>query len=104
MVSEKELSIANLSQLTDEENFLLQVSKKSGKLSGFIKNDIPDSEKQWLADFKSWELSNNWLKIISDICISEYDQVFFDVGEELFDLKDSIGYEEFRKKILDANM
>jgi hypothetical protein len=104
MVSEEELSIANLSQLTDEENFLLQVSKNSGKLSGFIKNDIPDSEKQWLADFRSWELNNNWLKIISDICISEYDQVFFDVGEELFDLKDSKGYEDFRKKILDVNL
>ena len=102
MSAEKELSIANLSQLTGEMNFLLQVSMKSEKLSGFIKNDIPNSEKEWLADFKSWEINHNWLKIIGDICIAEYDQVFFDVGEELFDLKDLQGYEDFKAKILDA--
>jgi len=100
MSAEKALSIANLSQLTGEKNFLVQVSRKSKKLSGFIKNDIPDSEKEWLADFQSWEINQNWLKIISDICISEYDQVFFDFGEELFDLKDAQGYGNFREKIL----
>jgi len=98
MQDEIKLSIANLSQLSEQENFLLQVSKKSEQLSKFIKANIPASEKEWLADFKSWEINKKWIKDISDICISEYEQVFFDIGEELFDLKDSSNYLAFKKK------
>ena len=100
MQDEIKLSIANLSQLTEQENFLLQVSKKSDQLSKFIKSAIPASEKEWLADYKSWEISKKWIKEISDICISEYEQVFFDIGEELFDLKDSSNYRDFKKKFI----
>ncbi len=102
MCAEEELSIANLSQLSEEKKFLLQVSSKSERLLNFIKNDIPGTEKEWLADFKSWEMTHNWLKIISDICINEYDQVFFDIGDELYDLKDPQNYQTFKKKILDV--
>jgi len=100
MQDEIKLSIANLSQLSEQENFLLQVSKKSGQLSKFIKSAIPASEKEWLSDYKSWEISKKWIKEISDICISEYEQVFFDIGDELFDLKDSSNYQDFKKKII----
>ena len=100
MSNEFELSIANLSYLSENENFLLQVSKKSDKLTGFIKSSIPGTEKNWFSDLKSWEIRNKWLKDVSDICISEYDQVFFDMGEELFDLKDPKNYKDFKKRIL----
>mgnify|MGYP005849287121 CR=1 FL=1 len=100
MQDEIKLSIANLSQLSEQENFLLQISKKSDKLTKFIKTHIPSSEKEWLSEYKSWEINNKWIKDISDICINEFDQVFFDIGEELFDLKDKIGYQDFKKKIL----
>jgi hypothetical protein len=103
MQDEIKLSIANLSQLTEQENFLLQVSKKSDQLSKFIKSAIPASEKEWLADYKSWEISKKWIKEISDICISEYEQVFFDIGEELFDLKDSSNYQDFKEKFIGRN-
>lgn len=96
-----ELSIANLSKLTEEENFLLQISKKSEKLGDFIKSNIPKSDKSWLADLKTWEFSNRWIKNISDICLEEYDQVFFDYGTLLLDLKDPKNYKEFKCKILD---
>jgi len=96
-----ELSIANLSQLTEDENFLLQTSKKSEKLGDFIRNSIPKSDKSWLPDLKTWEFSNRWIKNISDICLEEYDQVFFDYGTLLLDLKDPGNYEEFKSKILD---
>jgi hypothetical protein len=99
-----ELSIANLSQLTEDENFLLQISKKSERLSDFIKNDIPKSEKSWLADLKTWQFSNTWIKSISDICLEEYDQVFFDYGTLLLDLKDPKNYEEFKSKILNKKI
>ncbi|MBN1299353.1 MAG: hypothetical protein JW997_06685 [Actinobacteria bacterium] len=100
MQDEIKLSIANLSQLSEQENFLLQVSCKSENLSRFIKSNIPSAEKEWLSDYKSWEISRKWIKEISDICIAEYEQVFFDIGEELLDLKDEDNYQEFRKKIL----
>jgi len=100
MPGEIELSIANLSKLSQDKNFLLQISRKSEKLSQFIKNSIPSNEKDWLADLKSWEISNKWLKDVSDICIDEYDQVFFDMGEELFDLKDAENYNDFRNRVL----
>jgi len=101
MTKELDFSIANLSYLFEDENFLLQVSKKSDRLNEFIKSSIPGAEKTWLSDFKSWEIRNRWLKSIGDICIEEYDQVFFDMGEDLFDLKDSKNYTEFKKNILD---
>ena len=101
MTKELDFSIANLSYLFEDENFLLQVSRKSDKLSEFIKSSVPGAEKAWLSDFKSWEVKNRWLKSIGDICVDEYDQVFFDMGEELFDLKDTKNYKEFKKKVLD---
>jgi hypothetical protein len=97
---EIELSIANLSNLSGHKHFLLQVSKNSGKLTGFLKTSIPKNEKEWLADFESWKISNKWIKDISDICISEYDQVFFDIGDDLYDLKEEEGYSNFRNKVL----
>ena len=100
MPGEFELSIANLSHLSEDENFLLQVSKKSEKLVSFIKAGIPGPDKEWLADLKSWEIKNKWLRDISNICITEYEQVFYDMGEELFDLKDSKGFNDFNKRIL----
>ncbi len=100
MTKELDFSIANLSYLFEDENFLLQVSRKSDRLSEFIKSSIPGTEKAWLSDFKSWELKNSWLKSIGDICVEEYDQVFFDMGEDLFDLKDSKNYKEYKKKVL----
>lgn len=103
MQDEIKLSIANLSQLSEQENFLLQVSKKSGQLEKFIKSTIPAYEKEWLSDFKSWEINKKWIKEISDICISEYEQVFFDIGEELFDLKDSSNYQDFKEKFIGRN-
>jgi len=101
MTKELDFSIANLSYLFEDENFLLQVSRKSDKLSEFIKSSVPGAEKAWLSDFKSWEVKNRWLKSIGDICVEEYDQVFFDMGEELFDLKDTKNYKEFKNKVLD---
>jgi len=100
MPVEFELSIANLSHLSEDEKFLLQVSKKSEKLLSFIKSGIPGPDKEWLADLKSWEFKNRWLKEISSICISEYEQVFYDMGEELFDLKDPEGFKVFGIRIL----
>ncbi len=101
MTKELDFSIANLSYLFEDENFLLQMSRKSDRLSEFIKNNVPASEKAWLSDLKSWEIKNTWLKSIGDICIDEYDQVFFDLGEDLFDLKDSKNYKDFKEKVLD---
>jgi len=96
-----DLSIANISSLTDKVDFLLQVSKKSKNLDHFIKDNIPAGEKNWLSDLKSWKLNNKWLLKISDICLGDYDQVFFDCGEELLDLNDSKNYQTFREKILE---
>jgi hypothetical protein len=100
MPNDIELSIANLSQLAENDLFLLQISKKSEKLNDFIKNSVPSKDKSWLSELKSWELANKWLNAISDICLEEYEQVFFDYGEVLFDLKNEQNYKEFKKKIL----
>lgn len=100
MSKEIELSIANLSNLSEHKYFLLQVSKNSDRLSDFIKTRIPKNEKEWLADFESWKISNKWVKDVSDLCISEFDQVFFDLGEDLYDLKEKEGYDSFKKKVL----
>jgi len=99
-----DLSIANISFLTDKVDFLLQVSKKSIKLDHFIKDNIPGGDKNWLSDLKSWKLNNKWLLQISDICLADYDQVFYDCGEELLDLNDSKNYQTFREKILEELM
>lgn len=104
MASNRDLSIANISSLTDKVDFLLQVSKKSRKLDYFIKNNVPTGEKNWLSDLRSWKLNNKWLLKISDICLKDYDQVFFDCGEELLDLNDSKNYQTFREKILEELM
>lgn len=104
MTGDRDLSIANISSLTDQVDFLLQVSKRSRNLDYFIKNDIPASEKNWLSDLKSWKLNNKWLLKVSDICLKDYDQVFFDCGEELLDLNDSKNYQTFREKILEELM
>ena len=101
MARDGDLSIANISSLTDKVDFLLQVSKKSTKLDHFIKDNIPGGDKNWLSDFKSWKLNNKWLLQISDICLADYDQVFYDCGEELLDLNDSKNYQTFREKILE---
>ncbi len=99
-----ELSIANLSCLTQKDEFLLQVSKRSKVLKNFIEKEIPDKEKNWLRDLNSWKLKSKWLLKISDICLKDYDQVFFDCGEELLDLNDSNHYQSFREKILEELM
>jgi len=99
-----DLSIANISSLTDKMDFLLQVSKKSTKLDSFIKDNIPGGDKNWLSDLKSWKFNNKWLLQISDICLADYDQVFYDCGEELLDLNEAKDYQTFREKILEELM
>lgn len=101
MAKSIELSIANLSCLSQKEEFLLQVSIKSGALDSFIREEIPAGDKNWLADLKSWKIKIKWLLKISDICLKDYDQVFFDCGEELLDLNDSGNYQTFREKIIE---
>lgn len=101
MTADKSLSIANISSLSDKVDFLLQVSRKSKNLDSFIKDNVPPGEKSWLGDLKSWKLNNKWLLEISDICLEDYDQVFFDCGEELLDLNDSKNYQTFRERILE---
>ncbi len=103
-MADKSLSIANISSLSDKVDFLLQVSRKSRKLDSFIKDSIPSSEKSWLSDLNSWKISSKWLLEVSDICLKDYDQVFFDCGEELLDLNDSGNYQTFREKILEELM
>ncbi len=104
MRADADLSIANISSLSDKIDFLLQVSKKSKNLDSFIKNNVPAGEKNWLSDLKSWKLNNKWLLKISDICLKDYDQVFYDCGEELLDLNDSGNYQTFRERILEELM
>lgn len=99
-----ELSIANLSCLTEKLEFLLQVSVRSKVIKDFIEGEIPKKDKNWLKDLNSWKLKRKWLLKISDICLKEYDQVFFDCGEELLDLNDSKHYQSFREKILEELM
>lgn len=104
MNTDKSLSIANISSLSDKVDFLLQVSKKSKNLDSFIKDNIPSGEKSWLGDLKSWKLNSKWLLKVSDICLKDYDQVFFDCGEELLDLNNSKNYQTFREIILEELM
>lgn len=104
MASNFELSIANLSFLSDSGSFLLQISIKNSILNDFIKNLIPESDKSWLSDLKSWEISNNWILEIADICIKQYEQVFFDHGDEiLLDLKDEKSFDKFKYMVEEIN-
>lgn len=99
-----DISIANLSCLTQKDEFLLQVSSKSSNITKFIKNEIPTGERAWLTDLKSWKIKIKWLLKISELCLDDYDQVFFDCGEELLDLNDSENYQSFREKIIEDLM
>jgi len=98
------ISIANLSLLSENDNFLIQVSKKSRNLETFLKKDIPSRDKAWIPDLKSWEINKKWLLKVSDICREEFDQVFFDFNEDLFDLNDPDNYQQFREKIIEDMM
>ena len=104
MVGSAPISIANLSLLNENKNFLIQVSKKSKKLEDFLKKEIPAVDKAWMPELKSWEINKKWLLKVSDICREEYDQVFFDFNEELYDLNDSENYQQFREKIIEDLM
>jgi len=104
VVGSAPISIANLSLLNENKNFLIQVSKKSKKLEDFLKKEIPAVDKAWMPELKSWEINKKWLLKVSDICREEYDQVFFDFNEELYDLNDSENYQQFREKIIEDLM
>jgi hypothetical protein len=104
VAKDMDISIANLSCLTNKDEFLLQVSSKSNNITKFIKNEIPAKEKAWLTDLKSWKIKIKWLLKISELCLNDYDQVFFDCGEELLDLNDSENYQTFREKIIEELM
>ena len=104
MGRDKGLSIANISSLTNKVEFLLQVSMKSKRLDNFIKKEIPAGEKNWSIDLKSWKLNSRWLLKVSDICLKDYDQVFYDCGDELLDLNNSKNYQAFRERILEELM
>ncbi|MCL4385240.1 MAG: hypothetical protein M1479_04770 [Actinobacteria bacterium] len=100
MASDFELSIANLSFLSDTSSFLLQTSIKNSALDDFIKNSIPKKDKEWISDLKSWEINNKWIFEIANICIKSFDQVFFDKGDEvLLDLKDDKSYKKFKQMV-----
>jgi len=104
VAKDMDISIANLSCLTQKDEFLLQVSSKSSDITKFIKNEIPTRERAWLTDLKSWKIKIKWLLKISELCLDDYDQVFFDCGEELLDLNDSENYQSFREKIIEELM
>jgi hypothetical protein len=92
-----EISIANLSLLSDSCSFLLQTSIKNTGLSDFIKSSIPKNDKAWLSDLKSWEINNKWIIEITKICLDAFDQVFFDRGDEiLLDLKEEKSFKRFK--------
>ncbi len=96
-----DLSIANLSCLTQKDEFLLQVSATSREITRFIEEEIPKGQRSWLADLKSWRIKIKWLLKLSELCLENYDQVFFDCGDELLDLNDSENYQTFREKIIE---
>lgn len=99
-----EISIVNLSQLTKSDCFLLQTSKHSNDLNNFINKKISRKDKEWLIDLNSWKINNKWLLKVSDICLKEYEQVFFDYGDNLLDLKDKNNYQKFREKLIEQSM
>ncbi|MHB1346544.1 MAG: hypothetical protein ACYCXK_03535 [Candidatus Humimicrobiaceae bacterium] len=95
-----EISIANLSFLSDSCSFLLQTSIKNTVLNDFIKNSIPKNDKTWLSDFKSWEITNKWILETTKTCLDVFDQVFFDRGDEiLLDLKDEKSFKRFLRLV-----
>jgi hypothetical protein len=96
-----DLSIANLSCLTQKDEFLLQVSTRSREITKFIEEEIPENQRSWLADLKSWRINIKWLLKLSELCLNNYDQVFFDCGDELLDLNDPENYQSFREKIIE---
>ena len=104
MAKDMDISIANLSCMTQKDEFLLQVSSKSSNITKFIKSEIPAKERTWLTDLKSWKIKIKWLLKISELCLNDYDQVFFDCAEELLDLNDSGNYQTFREKIIEELM
>jgi len=104
VAKDMDISIANLSCMTHKDEFLLQVSTKSNNITKFIKSEIPAGERAWLTDLKSWKIKIKWLLKISELCLNDYDQVFFDCGEELLDLNDSGDYQAFREKIIEELM
>jgi len=93
------ISIANLSWLNDSVKFLLQVSQKSGKLTDFIKTEIPEKDKNWLLDLKSWEIDKKWIEDIASICSEEFDQAFIDFGENYYDLTDPDDFDKFKDSV-----
>lgn len=101
MLKNNDLKIANLSCLSLKDEFLLQVSSKSNEVMEFIEKEIPKKERSWLADLNSWRLKMKWLLKLSELCLNNYDQVFFDCGDELLDLNDSDNYQSFREKIIE---
>jgi hypothetical protein len=101
MLKSNDLKIANLSCLSLKDEFLLQVSSKSNEINKFIEKEIPKKERSWLADLSSWRLKIKWLLKLSELCLKNYDQVFFDCGDELLDLNDSDNYQSFREKIIE---
>jgi len=101
MLKSNDLKIANLSCLSLKDEFLLQVSSKSNKIDKFIEKEIPKKEKSWLSDLNSWRLKIKWLLKLSELCLNDYDQVFFDCGDELLDLNDPDNYQSFRVKIIE---
>jgi hypothetical protein len=96
-----DLSIANLSCLTQKDEFLLQLSTTSREITRFIEEEIPEGQRSWLADLKSWRIKIKWLLKLSELCLENYDQVFFDCGDELLDLNDQENYQTFREKIIE---
>lgn len=102
MTENSKISIANLSWLSDTSSFLLQTSKKSEALNDYIKENLPKEQRKWLNDLSSWEISIKSILDVSDLCLKEYDQVFFDYGDELFDLNDEKNYQRFREKVIEG--
>lgn len=101
MLKSNDLKIANLSCLSHKNEFLLQVSSKSNEINKFIEKEIPKKEKNWLEDLNSWRLKIKWLLKLSELCLNDYDQVFFDCDDELLDLNDPDNYQSFREKIIE---
>ena len=105
MSSNFEISIANLSLLSNSSSFLLQTSIKNTDLSDFIKNSIPKNNKTWLSDLKSWEIDNKWILEITKICLNVFGQVFFDRGDEiLLDLKDEKSFKRFNTLVKEIDL
>ena len=104
MVQNFEISIVNLSFLSDYSSFLLQASVKNIELSDFIKNSIPKNDKAWLSDLKSWEINIKWILEVTRICLNNFEQVFFDNGDEiLLDLKDEKSFQRFSTLVKEIN-